>query len=129
MKISRLVEQHLAVLPIGCVLLPDQVERSLRRAVRQYSAYADLECGTEIDDSAQADPDSDQDLDISNSELGVISPLWHLYMEEENSTALEASRTQGAELFGRAVVEVKASIEAYELRLPQLAFSSDIVSI
>jgi len=129
MKLSRLVEQYMAVLPIGCVLLEDQVERSLRRAVRMYSGYADLACGTEIDEAAQAEKDGAQDLDISTSELGVVEPLWHLYMEAENATALEASRTQGAELFGRSVAEVRVSIEAYELRLPVLAFSSDIVSI
>ncbi len=129
MKISQLVAQHMAVLPIGCVLMPDQVERSLRDAVRQYAGYADLKCGTEIDESANADPDSQQDLDLTTSEMSIVGPLWRLYMEKENSMALEASRTQGAELFGRAVAEVQASIESYETRLPQLAFSSDIVSI
>lgn len=129
MKSSQLVAQHMAVLPIGCVLLPDQVERSLRDATRQYCGYASLESGQIIDASAMAEAGSDQDIDLSLSELSVIRPLWALYMERENAMALEASRSQGADVFGRAVAEVQMSINDYEMRLPQLAFYSDIVSI
>lgn len=129
MKSSQLVTQHMAVLPIGCVLLNDQVERSLRDAIRQYFGYANLESGQVIDSMAQATADSTQDIDLSESELSVIKPLWLLYLERENSMALEASRSQGAEVYGRAVDTIQRDIIDYETRLPLLAFSSDIVSI
>jgi hypothetical protein len=129
MKISELVAQHIAVLPIGCVLTEDQVERSLRDATRQYCGHADLKSGETVGDQALIGNAPDQDVTLDHSELSIIRPLWLLYMERENSTALEASRTQGAELFGRAVSEVQASIENYELRLPQLAFCEDWVTI
>lgn len=129
MKSSLLVAQHMAVLPIGCVLLDDQVERSLRDATRQYCGYANLESEQVIDSMAQAVADSSQDIDLSLGELSVIRPLWMLLLERENSMALEASRSQGAEVFGRSVAEVQADIRDYETRLPLLAFSSDIVSI
>lgn len=129
MKSSLLVAQHMEVLPIGCVLLDDQVERSLRDATRQYCGYANLESEQVIDSMAQAVADSSQDIDLSLGELSVIRPLWMLLLERENSMALEASRSQGAEVFGRSVAEVQADIRDYETRLPLLAFSSDIVSI
>lgn len=129
MKISVLVAQHMAVLPIGCVLTEEQVERSLRDATRQYCGHADLESGTDVDGQALTGKEPGQDVVLNTSELSIIRPLWLLYMERENSTALEASRSQGAELFGRSVAEVQMSILEYEMRLPQLAFSAEWVTI
>jgi hypothetical protein len=133
MKISQLVESYEAQLPIGCVLLTDQITRSLRDAVRQYCGYARLKnardadgCYVEIDASETAT--GAQDFDLTASELSIIKPLWHLYLERENATALEASRTMGAELFGRSTAEVGPAIEAYEARMPSLAFSFEVKS-
>ncbi|WP_426237447.1 hypothetical protein [Pseudomonas sp. TWP3-2] len=125
MKISVLVKQHMAVLPIGCVLTDEQVERSLRDAARQYCGCADLASGEEVDDQALIGSNVAQDVEINTSEMSLIRPLWLLYLERENSMALEASRSQGAELFGRSVAEVQMAIQDYEMRLPQLAFSED----
>lgn len=129
MKSSLLVAQYMAVLPMGCVLIDDQVERSLRNAIRKYCGYADLESEQTIDAMAQAPEGSEQDIDLSLSEFAIIETLWKLYLERENSMALEASRSQGAELFGRAVDTIERDILDYEARLPLLCFSSDIVSI
>jgi len=129
MKIRQLTAQHMAELPIGCVLTSEQVERSLRDAARQYCGYADLDSGEEVDASALVGDNPAQDVDLNTSELSVIRPLWLLYLEKENSMALEASRTQGAELFGRAVAEVQMSIQDYELRLPQLCFCEDWITV
>lgn len=123
MKLSQLVEQYLADLPIGCVLTEEQIARSLRNATRQFCGYAVLA-------SAQsAGGPGGGDVDLSDSELAVIQPLWMLYMEKENAMALEASKSQGAELFGRSVSEVVPSILEYELALPRLAFSFAIRSV
>lgn len=129
MKISVLVNQYMAVLPIGCVLTEEQVERSLRDAIRQYCGHADLVCGQEVNGQALTGETAEQDVELSASELSIIKPLWLLYMERENSIALEASRSMGAELFGRSVAEVQMSILEYETRLPQLAFSAEWVTI
>lgn len=129
MKISELATQHMAVLPIGCILTEEQVLRSLRDATRQYCGHADLKSGESVDGQALVGTAEGQDVDLTHSELSIIRPLWLLYMERENSTALEASRTQGAELFGRSVAEVQMSIQEYETRLPQLAFCEDWVTI
>lgn len=135
MKISQLVDQYFADLPIGCVLTEEQVTRHLRDAVRQYCGYARLTSAQSVDDVHSVLDDTSGatpvavDVDLTHSELAIIRPLWLLYIEKENSTALEASRSQGAELFGRAVSEVVQSILDYELRLPQLTFSYEVRSI
>lgn len=129
MKLSELVDQYMVVLPIGCVLTEEQVMRSLRDAARQYCGHADLVAGVNVDGAALIGDVAEQDVDISHSELSVIKPLWLLYLERENGMALEASRTQGAELFGRSVAEVQASIQDYETRLPLLAFCEDWITV
>lgn len=129
MRLSELAAQHMAELPIGLVLTEEQVLRSLRDATRFYCGHANLAGGGSIDASALAQSNTGQDVDLSHGELSLIKPLWLLYLEKENSMALEASRTQGAELFGRAVSEVQASITDYETRLPGLAFAEDWISV
>ena len=129
MKISVLAGEFMKVPPVGLVLTDDQVLRSLRDATRFYCAYADLDSGEVIDESALGKDEPVQELNITISELGLIKPLWLLYMERENSTTLEASRSMGADPYGRSVAEVQASITEYEQRLPALAFTCDFVSI
>lgn len=129
MKLSELVAQYVAVLPVGCVLTDQQIERHLLTATRFYCGCTNLASGETVGANAQIDGDATRDVSVSASELALIRPLWDLYMEKENSMALEASRTQGAELFGRAVSEVVASIIEYEARLPMLAFAEEWVRI
>lgn len=123
MKLSELVAGYVQVLPIGCVLDEQQIERSLRVATRFYCGCADLASGETVNAKALIGDDPAQDVDLTPGELELIRPLWDLYMEKENSMALEASRTQGAELFGRAVSEIVPAITEYEARLPMLAFT------
>ena len=47
----------------------------------------------------------------------------------ENAMALEASRSQGADPYGRSTPEVKQSILDYERSLPQLTFVFEVRSI
>lgn len=132
MKISQLVDQYFADLPIGCVLTEEQVTRSLRDATRQYCGYARLTSAQSLDTvhSELYTPDAVAvDVELTHSELAIIRPLWLLYIEHENAMALEASRSQGAELYGRSTPEVKQSILDYERSLPQLTFSYEVRSI
>jgi len=134
MKISQLVIQYSDVLPIGCVLTDEQITRSLRDAVRQYCGYARLVGATstdgihsDIDETETAD--GLQDLDLTPSELAIVRPLWLLYIEKENALALEASRSQGADPFGRSAAEAQGGIDEYHQRLPALCFNYQPVSI
>lgn len=134
MKISQLVEQFIAVLPIGCALDEEQITRSLRAAVRKYCGYAQL-ASAQSTDGVHTDIDATptalgaQDFDLNPSELAIIEPLWVMYMEKENSTVYEVSRSQGADPWGRAVAEVAVAIADYETRLPSLTFSFEVRSI
>lgn len=132
MKISQLVEQYVAELPIGCVLTEEQITRHLRDAVRQYCGYALLTSAQSLDTvhSNLYTPDAAPvDVELTHSELAIIRPLWLLYIEQENATALEASRSQGADPYGRNTSEVKQSILDYERSLPQLTFVYEVRSI
>lgn len=134
MNISQLVDQYLAELPIGCVLTEEQIARHLRDAVRQYCGYARLTSAQSVDsvhsDLYTADSlPAPVDVDLTHSELAIIRPLWLLYIEHENAMALEASRSQGADPYGRSTPEVKQSILDYERSLPQLTFVFEVRSI
>ncbi|MGE8046058.1 hypothetical protein ACQKO6_17880 [Pseudomonas monteilii] len=121
MKISQLVAQFFQVLPIGCALDEAQVARNLQEAVTAYCGYRRL---------TNARPESDdQDFDLTDSELALIKPLWHLKNDRENASAFEVSRAQGAEPFGRSVAECDVAIAEYLLALPAKAFSFEVVSI
>lgn len=134
MKISQLVDQYVADLPIGCVLTEEQITRHLRDAVRQYCGYSRLASAQSVDGvhSELYTPDDTPaplDVDLTLSELGIIRPLWLLYIEKENAIALEASVTQGANPFGRSATETQQSITDYELSLPRLTFVYEVRSI
>ncbi|WP_395601211.1 hypothetical protein AB4P95_29805 (plasmid) [Pseudomonas sp. A1437] len=134
MKISQLVDQYLAELPIGCVLTEEQIARHLRDAVRQYCGYARLTSAQSLDTVhsdlyTPEDVPAPVDVDLTHSELAIIRPLWLLYIEHENAMALEASRSQGADPYGRSTPEVKQSILDYERSLPQLTFVFEVRSI
>lgn len=132
MKISQLVEQYVADLPIGCALTEEQIARHLRNATRQYCGYATLASAQYLGgpiENLPADAAQFADIEVSDSELAVIQPLWLLYIENENAMALEASRSQGADPWGRATSEVRQSILDYERELPRLAFSYEVRSI
>lgn len=134
MKISQLVDQYVAELPIGCVLTEEQITRHLRDAVRQYCGYARLTSAQSLD-TVHSDlytPDTVPvavDVDLTHSELAIIRPLWLLYIEKENAMALEASRSQGADPYGRNTAEVTQSILDYEGSLPRLTFVYEVRSI
>lgn len=133
MKLSHLVEQYVAVLPLGSVLDDEQITRSLREAVRKYCGYARLASATSadgihtpIDETNTAE--GVQDFDLTPSEFAIIEPLWKMKMALENATALEASRSQGADPFGISTVDAQAAITTLEERLPQQCFSFEVRS-
>jgi hypothetical protein len=75
-------------------------------------------------------PELDVQTVITNSEWALIKPLYLLYVERENARALEASRMQGVDPYGRTVSEVQADIERYESGdMPRLAFFQPVETI
>lgn len=66
---------------------------------------------------------------ISQSEWAIIRPLFLLYVEREQAIYLEASRSFGAEVFGRSSPEIQQDIDLYEERLPNLAFSQPVITV
>lgn len=75
-------------------------------------------------------PPLDADTEITYGEWAVIKPLFELYVERENARALEASRSQGVDVYGRAVDVIEADIRQYEtLDMPRLAFNTQPLSV
>lgn len=124
MKVSQLVAQFFAVLPIGCALDEDQVTRNLREAITSYCGYRRL-----TDAQPGLDVAGNPDFDLTESEQALIKPLWHLKNDRENAAAFEVSRAQGADPFGRSVADCDAAIEQYLLALPSKSFCYEVVSI
>lgn len=156
MKLSLLVSAYLKHLPMGIVLDESQIMRNLRKAVRLYCGYAtlksapseaelntlnlvqggfpaplppvgDVHSPINEDDGYQLPPD--QDFDINPSELAIIQPLWMLYNEWENAQSLEASRSQGLDVYGRTTGEVAMDIREREQMMPSICFMEPVVSI
>lgn len=121
--------------PIGLILTEDQVSRNLKKAVRFYAGYATIKAADLADDQihsnidASPDVDGAQDVELSQSEFAIIEPLFKLYVELENSTALEASRGLGIDPYARATGEIQGDIRQYETDMPSNAFSEEIVTI
>jgi hypothetical protein len=60
---------------------------------------------------------------VTWSEWAVIKPLFMLYVERENARALEVSRQQGIEVYGRGVAEIENDVQRHETEvLPRAAF-------
>ena len=154
MKLSEIIAQYLAHLPVGIVLEDSQVTRNLRKAVRAYCGYATLksepseaelyvlsfvEAGLEAPlfplgnvhspVNAEDDIPSGQDFDLTPSELAIIQPLWTLYNEWENAQSLEASRSQGLDVYGRTTGEIVMDIRERESMMANLCFMEPVVSI
>jgi hypothetical protein len=109
----------------GLILDEADIVKLAGTAARQYLAWGDIASmpGADLDEI-------DEDCDLNPGEWGVIKPLVTLYVERENARALEASRGNGVDVYGRGVAEIEQSISQYELvDLPRLAFSHMPVSI
>jgi hypothetical protein len=75
-------------------------------------------------------PALDAQTEITPSEWALIKPLFLLYVERENARALEASRMQGVDPYGRTVSEVQGDIERYETGdMPRLAFFQPVETV
>lgn len=154
MLLSQIIEQYLEHLPVGIVLEDSQITRNLRRAVRLYCGYATLKSAPSEAElyvlslvdaglpaplfpvgnvhspvSADESIPSGQDFDMTPSEMAIIQPLWSLYNEWENAQSLEASRSQGLDVYGRTTGEIAMDIRERESMMANLCFMEPVVSI
>ena len=156
MRCSELLAAYVAERPLGNILTDEQIGRHLKNAIRFYCAWATLTNAPSQFEQAQADalaaglpppdfPERGQDVhspidasnefagaqnfDLTASEHGLIWPLFKLYVEKEDATAQESSRSLGIEQYGRSTSEVEAAIVLYEEALPKRAFVADIITI
>jgi hypothetical protein len=107
----------------GLVIEDDKVLELAVAAARQFATWGDL--SGVAPDSADELAAINDSLPIAPAEWGVIKPLFMLYVERENARALEASRMQGVDVYGRDVNSIEGDIRQYEtVDLPRLAFSA-----
>lgn len=138
MKLSDIVDGFLNPYPAGLVIDRLDVESCLMKAVRLYAGYSSISGlpeqlppnGDGIHANVGPDGSTDsQDIDLNQSELAIIMPLFEKYVERQNATNLEASRGMGVDVYGRTVAEVQMDITQLEMELPQRAFKAEAFTI
>jgi hypothetical protein len=148
-KIVELVAEYEAANAVGLMLSTEELTAIALRATRYYAGYGDIVSLTLTENQPDAgelptDPPAEvlepypirdaetitDQTELTTGEWSVVSPLFHLYVEERNAVRLEASRAAGIEVFGRSVSEVRQDITMMEGEtLPAKAFSSVAVTI
>lgn len=122
--LSSLVERFL-VQERGAanILAPSAVTAQAVAAVGYYAGFTELEtppaAGEEINESTG----------VSVSEWAEIRPLFLLYVERETALQLEATRSMGAEVFGRSSSEVGMEITQLEADYPRRVFCLPIYTV
>lgn len=112
----------------GILLDNDSLLSIAISAVRFYGGYAMLSVFSSNPDDFNVD-DIDLNTDITGGEWAIIKPLFLLYLEREQATALEASRGLGIDVYGRSSSEIAMDIKEYEAIIPSKSFSEPIFSI
>jgi len=105
------------------ILPPESVIAQARAAVEFYAGFAELESAPETGQPITTA------VDMSLSEWAVIRPLFLLYVERESALQMEATRSMGAEVFGRNSSEVGSDISLIEADMPRRVFCSPIITV
>lgn len=132
MKLAQLAHEYINdVRPVGLVVDEDIVCAQAVAAARFYAAYGSIDTLLPPDADAPIPPVEwvRPDTDVSQSEWGVIRPLFVLYVERENAIHLEASRGLGVDVFGRSTSEIAAEITQAETELPRRAFMQPVFTV
>jgi len=105
------------------ILPPESVTAQALAAVEFYAGFAELETPPELGQPITAS------IDISVSEWAEIRPLFLLYVERESALQMEATRSMGAEVFGRNSSEVGNDITQMEADMPRRVFCIPIITV
>lgn len=133
--------------PIGLVIDLEQVQQLCADAARFYAAYGSLKSKLDAEgyESGRV-PQTFADIgapgvvgsgsttvgsntEVTVGEWAVIRPLFILYVERENAIALEATRSSGADPYGRSVSEVTSDITLAEETAKTNAFFFGIFTV
>lgn len=106
---------------VANILPSETVTAQAVAAVSFYAGFAELE-------TPPADG-IDENTDVSVSEWAEIRPLFMLYIERETALQMEATRSMGAEVFGRTTSEVGAEISQLEADFPRRVFCYPVITV
>lgn len=121
--LSELVQRFMEQERGAANILPiESVTAQALAAVRFHAGYADIEGLAGGGDVSAA-------TDISLSEWAQIRPLFLLYVERETALQLEATRSMGADPFGRASSEVGNEITQMEADYPRRVFCVPVITV
>ncbi len=136
MHLSRLALEYIQeARPVGLVIDDPTVTAQAVAAARMYAAYGSIKSLLPaVDPDAPLEPVKPvswirAETEVSQSEWGVIRPLFVLYVERENALHLEASRGLGVDVFGRSTSEISADINQLEADLPRRAFMQPVFTV
>lgn len=105
------------------ILPPESVSAQALAAVEFYAGFAELESPPGLGQSVTTG------IDLSLSEWAEIRPLFLLYVERESALQMEATRSMGAEIFGRNSSEVGSDISQLEADFPRRVFCCPIITV
>lgn len=88
-------------------------------AISFYAGYATMDDDAEITDQ----------IDVTTSEWAEVRPLFILYVERENALQMEATRSLGADPFGRSSSEAANDIAQMEADLPRRVFYQPVITV
>ena len=118
--LAEWVAQHITS-AVGVVIDEATVQMQAVDVYRLYATHAQHD----FTDGQVVDIDSI----VSQSEWAQIMPLFRLYVERANATALESASIYGVELYGRSSSEIASDISIKEDELKGLAFDFAIVTV
>lgn len=123
-------EVALAALPADPLTAP-RGEYRLGDAAGAYWLRANAVAGKDVHTAISADNSitDDQDFDLTASEFSTIEPLFRLYCEAENAQAIQASRANGHEAWGREPSEIQSDITLEEDKVEGKAWFEEVYTI
>ncbi|OZB31195.1 MAG: hypothetical protein B7X51_09450 [Pseudomonas sp. 34-62-33] len=122
--LASLVERFLEQERGAANILPaSTVTAQAVAAAGYYAGFADLEVPPASGEAIS------ETTDISVSEWAEIRPLFLLYVERETALQLEATRSMGAEVFGRTSSEVGMEITQLEADYARRVFCFPVFTV
>jgi len=128
--LSELVQRFMEQERGAANILPlESVMAQALAAARFHAGYADIASLIGDDGGESASEEVGEQTALSLSEWAQIRPLFLLYVERETALQLEATRSMGADPFGRASSEVGSEISQLEADYPRRVFCLPVITV
>ena len=115
---------------VWLVLDATEVAPLAQQAARFVSGWCVLEALDKGDGTLPKPDEILLDTAVTNGEWAIIKPLFVLYVELQNAMRLEASRSLGIDVYGRASSEITADITRMEAEeIPRKCFREDVMTV